>query len=107
MQQTFVDEKSLKSLEDYAVFLTSGLYTLQTLYNLQTQAINAGILLEDHAERVNTILWDIRRLLHQYKQQLDGVLELTGEFDASVIIQKLQKAQITKARSLTRKKVQK
>lgn len=105
MDHTYVDEKSLKTLEDYAVFLTSSLITLNTLHNLEVRAIEIGIMKEDQAERSNTILWDLRRLMKQYQTQIESVLELLPEeFSVDTIIDKLKNKELTKARSLTRKK---
>lgn len=104
MDHTFVDEKSLKTLEDYSVFLTSGMLSLMTLQNIQVRAIEIGIMKEDQAERANTIIWDIRRLINLFQKQTDSVLEmLPDDFNHVAIIEKLMKANVKKARSLTRK----
>jgi hypothetical protein len=104
MHHTYVDEKSLKSLEDLALHLTGHLISLQTLHNTQVQAIQIGIMTEDMNERANTIAWDIRRLLKLYKHQLEAVLELLpDDFNAAATIQKLQVAELKKARAMTKK----
>jgi len=104
MDHTFVDEKNLKTLEDYAVFLTSGMLTLMTLQNLQVRALEIGIMKEDHAERANTIIWDLRRLMKQYQTQTEQVLEmLPDDFNHEAIIEKLKQGELKKARSMTRK----
>lgn len=104
MDHTFVDEKNLKSLEDYSVFLTSGMLSLMTLQNLQVRAIEIGIMKEDQAERANTIVWDIRRLIKLYQDQTESVLEmLPDDFNHIAIIEKLKQRELTKARSMTRK----
>jgi hypothetical protein len=104
MDHTFVDEKSLKSLEDYAVFLTSGMITLMTLQNIQVHAIKIGIMKEDMNERANTIIWDVRRQIKLYEEQLKEVLDLLPEdFTADAIIEKLKVKHIAKAREMTRK----
>lgn len=104
MDHTFVDEKSLKSLEDYAVFLTSGLITLMTLQNIQVHAIKIGILKEDMNERANTMIWDLRRQVKLYENQLSEVLDLLPEdFTADAVIERLKLKQIAKAREMTRK----
>lgn len=103
MDHTYVDEKSLKSLEDYAIFLTSGMLSLMTLQNIQVRAIEIGIMPEDLNERANTMVWDVRRQIQMYQQQLNAVLELLPEdFNAVPIIEKLKKKELTKARSLIR-----
>ena len=76
MDLTIVDVKNLKNLEDLALHLTVGIHSLITLYNYQVRSIEIGIMKEDMNERANTILWDIRRLMIQYKHQLEAVLEL-------------------------------
>ena len=105
MDHTFVDANSMKSLEDYAIFLISGILSLKTLHNLQVRAIEIGILKEDMAERANTALWDLRRLMQIYQEQVNTVLELLPEdFNGQAIIAKLQETEMKKARSMTRKK---
>ena len=104
MDHTYVDEKSLKSLEDLAVHLTAGMYTLMTMNNFQVRSIEIGIMKEDMNERSNTMIWDIRRLIKHYQTQLENVLELLPpEFNANETIKKMQAAQLKKARALTRK----
>lgn len=104
MDHTYVDAKSLKSLEDLAVLLASALLSLQTLHNAQVRAIEIGIMKEDMNERANTIAWDLRRLLQLYQTQLESVLELLpDDFNAISTIEKLKLAEIKKARAMTRK----
>ncbi len=104
MNHTFIDEKSLKNLEDYAVFLTSGILTLNTLHNLQVRGIEIGILSEDMAERSNTILWDLRRLMKHYQNQLESVLEcLPDTFNAASIIETMKQKELVRARAMTKK----
>ncbi len=105
MDLTYVDEKSLKTLEDYAVFLVTGMLTFKTLQNQQVRAIEIGIMKEDMSERANTIIWDIRRLIKLYQDQTEAVLELIpDDFNALEIVANLQKRELTKARSMIRKK---
>lgn len=104
MEVTFVDAKKLKTLEDYSVALISGMLSLRTLEEYHKRAVDIGILTEDLSCRANTIIWDIRRMLKLYKDQVESVLELLpDEFNATMIIENLKKQHITKARSLTRK----
>jgi hypothetical protein len=104
MDHTFVDDKSLKTLEDYAVFLTGGLISLMTLQNIQVKAIELGIMPEDLNERANTIIWDVRRQIQLYQHQLNSVLELLpDDFSAMNTLKKLQADHIKKSKSLTRK----
>jgi hypothetical protein len=101
---TYVDEKKLKTLEDYAVFIGTAMLTLTTLQNYEIRAIEIGILPEDMNTRSNTLIWDIRRLITMYKVQLEHVLDLVpDDFNASAIIEKLKKTELTKARSMIRK----
>lgn len=105
MDHTYVDSKNLKTLEDYAIFLASALLSLVTLQNLEIRAIEIGIMKEDMAERSNTMIWDSRRLMKLYKDQLEATLELLPEdFNHLEVMKKLQAQQLTKARSLTRRK---
>lgn len=105
MDHTYVDEKSLKSLEDLSVFLATGIFSLSTLHNLQVRALEIGILTEDAAERSNTMIWDLRRLMKLYQEQLETVWDLLPEeFNAQETIVKLKQAEMKKARSFLRKK---
>lgn len=104
MDHTFVDEKSLKSLEDYAVFLTSNMISLMTLQNIEVRAIEIGIMKEDQAERSNTMVWDLRRLMKLYQNQLESVLELLpDDFNAMPIIHRLKEKERDKACAMIRK----
>ncbi len=104
MDLTYVDAKNLKNLEGYAVALTTGMLSLKTLENFHIRAIEIGILPEDLSCRCNTIVWDLRRMIKLYKDQLESVLELLpDDFNATSIIDMLKKSELTKARQMTRK----
>jgi hypothetical protein len=104
MDHTFVDEKSLKSLEDLAVMLTSAMVSLMTLHNIQVKAIEIGIMPEDLAERANIIAYDIRRLMNLHRAQTEAVLDLLpDDFNHEVIIEKLKAGEMKKVRSMARK----
>jgi hypothetical protein len=104
MDHTFVDEKSLKTLEDYAVFLGSAMLSLLTLQNIQVRALEIGIMKEDQNERANTMIWEIRRLISLFQKQTDSIMEmLPDDFDAVKVIEKLKEKELTKARAMTRK----
>lgn len=104
MDLTFVDEKNLNSLEDLAIYLTTAIFTLMTLQNHQVKALEIGIMKEDQAERANTMIWDLRRLMNMYKEQTQSVLDmLPDDFNHEAIIEKLKQRELTKARSMTRK----
>lgn len=99
MDHTPVDVKSLKSLEDLAIHLTAGMYSLMTMNNFQVRAIELGIMKEDMNERSNTIIWDLRRLLKHYQTQLESVLELLpDDFNPNEVIKNLQKEKVKKTR---------
>lgn len=103
MEHTFVDEKSLKSLEDYAVIACSAVLTLTTLQNFQVRAIEIGIMPEDMNERANTMIWDLRRLIKQYQDQANSALEIIGDgFDHGAVIDRLKKKELVRARAMTR-----
>jgi hypothetical protein len=96
--------KSLKTLEDLAVFLSTAILSLTTLHNTQVRAIEIGIMKEDMNERANTIAWDLRRLIKLYEVQLVEVLELLPEgFTPQETVEKLQKGIIKKVKSKTKK----
>lgn len=105
MELTYVDDTGLKSLEDMSVFLATGILSLNTLHNQQVRALEIGIMPEDAAERSNTMIWDLRRLMKLYQEQLETVWDLLPEgFNAQEVINKLQKQELKRARSMTRKK---
>lgn len=105
MDLTYVDAKNLKDLEGYAVSLAMGILSLSTLEKFHIRAVEIGILPEDLSCRSNTIVWDLRRLMKLYQDQLEGVLELVpDDFNAQTIIASLQQAELKKARQMTRKK---
>lgn len=105
MDYTNVDVKSLKTLEDLAVFLSTAILSLATLHNTQIRAIELGIMKEDMNERANTISWDLRRLLKLYELQLVEVLEILPDgFSPHETIEKLKKSIIKKVRLKKEKK---
>jgi hypothetical protein len=104
MDHTYVDEKSLKTLEDYAVILAGAMLSLKTLQNFQVRALEIGIMPEDMNEIATTIIWDLRRLINLYKGQIEATFELIpDDFNAQEIIKKMKAGELTKARSMTRK----
>ncbi|MFI0477754.1 MAG: hypothetical protein ACH349_01325 [Candidatus Rhabdochlamydia sp.] len=75
-----------------------------TLQNIQVRALDIGIMKEDQAERANTIIWDLRRLMKLYKDQTESILEMIpDDFDYVAIIEKLKQGELKKARSMTKK----
>ncbi len=104
MNLTYVDDNSLKSLEDYAVFMTAAMLTFKTLQNFQVRAIEIGIMPQEMNERANTIIWDLRRLINLSKDQLEAILALVpDDFDATAVIETMKRQQLTKARQMTRR----
>ncbi len=104
MDHTLVDVKSLKSLEDLSVFLSTGFLSLNTLHNVQIRSVEIGIMKEDMNERANTIAWDLRRLMKLYEQQLHDVLELLPNgVDVEKTIKKFQKGIQTMAKKRSQK----
>jgi len=105
VDHTYVDAKNLKNLEQYAIALSCGIFSLKTLESFEIRVIDIGILTEDLECRSNTLLWDIRRLIKIYSDQLEGTLELVpDDFNTDTILEILKKQTLTKARSITRKR---
>lgn len=104
MDLSLVDAKQMKTLESYGVALITGMISLQTLASYHVRAVEIGILKEDHIERCNTILWDIKRLLAQYKTQTEAVLELLPDaFSIETVVEALKKNQVTQAKKMIKK----
>ena len=105
MAHTPVDVKSLKTLEDLAIHLTTAIYSLMTLNNFQVRSIETGMMKEDMNERGNTIIWDLRRLMNHYQLQLDSTLELLpSKFDPKNHIKKMIKSQHKETRKKLKEK---
>jgi len=108
MDLTYVDEKNLKTLEEYAVYLGLAKLSLTSLYNHQVQALEIGSLTEELRTRISTILWDLRRAIKQCEDQLEDTLKLLPDtFNAVTIIEQLKAKELTAARRMLRKKVTK
>jgi len=104
VDHTYLDEKSLKNLEDYTVLLGSAILTLQTLHNLQVKSLEIGIMPEDMSERATSIIWSLRALMKHYDTQLNSALELIGDdFDHESVISRLKEKELVRARAMTRK----
>lgn len=100
---TYVSPDKIKTLEEYAFSLVTGIISLKTLLEFHATAIKIGILSEDQECRANTIAWDCGRLFKLYKEQMESVLELLPEnlnFDS--IIEKLKDVEVSKARQVIR-----
>jgi hypothetical protein len=85
---SFVNAKSLKTLEHYAAALLSGMISLGTLELFHQQALKKGILDEDEQETAKTICWELQRLLALYRTQINHVLERT-ELDEKTVLNSL------------------
>ncbi len=104
MDFKLVEAKKMKTLEDYAIALVLGMISLQTLDSYHVRAVELGILKEDQDCRSNTIVWDLRRMIKLYRDQLESILELLPtDFDMERILNELKKHEITKAKQLTRR----
>ena len=102
---SYVNADKMKSLEEYAISLVMGLVSLKTLEGFHIKAIDLGVLKEDQECRLNTIIWDIKRLIKLYQDQLASVLELIpDDFNIDSIMDSLRKQELTRARSIVRKK---
>ncbi len=105
MDLKIVEARKMKSLEEYSMALVLGLISLQTLDSYHVRAIELGILKEDMACQANTIAWDLRRAMKQYRDQLESVLDLLPEdFDYQQIITNLQAHEKVKTKQVIRKK---
>lgn len=105
MEVTYVDATKLKTLEEYALALASGMISLKTLEEYQKMAVKIGLIPEDMNCRANTMIWDLSRMMRLYHDQLEGTLELLPEdFDITETITLLKKQELTRARQMTRKK---
>lgn len=77
MKNLIVNPDNLKTIEQYAAGLMTGLISLETIDKLQVTAYREGLLTEDEAELGKTICWEIRRLVGLHNQQLENILEHT------------------------------
>lgn len=104
MEMSYVDPGAIETLEHYAVALTLGLMSMQTLAQFHVSAVDKGILADDMIQRTKVILWDIMRTGEQYKDQLRAVLELLPEdFNAESVMEEFKRKEIERAKHLTRK----
>ncbi len=73
----FVSAEQMKTIEDYAASLLSGIISLQTLASFHLQAESKGLLQSDESEACKTMIWEIRRLINIYLTQMKSILERT------------------------------
>lgn len=103
MDHTYADEKSLKSLEDLAVYLGAGRLSLKTLLIAQIQSIKIGIMPDDMNQRASNLVNQLQHLCKLYEDQLQDTLELLPEdFNAVPVIERLKRDELKIARSMTR-----
>lgn len=104
MDHTFVDEKSLKSLEELVVLLGGGKASLQTLLIIQAKAIKSGIMPEDMNVRSAHMIGCLQDMIKLYENQIYACLELLPEnFKAEPVIERLKKQELVRARAMLRK----
>lgn len=104
MDLTYVDIKKMNSLEHYAMSLMTGMLSLKTLENFHIRAIDLGLMPEDMMCQANTMVWDIRRLLKIYQNQMECALELIGgDFDVNGILTHLRKDNATQRKRSAKK----
>lgn len=103
MDLTYVDDKSLKSLEELIVFLATGKASLKTLLILQVKAIKAGLMTEDMNERAAHMIGCLQDLMKLYEKQMETCLELLpDDFKAEPVIERLKKQELVRARAMIR-----
>lgn len=81
----FVCAEKLENLEDYATSLLTGIASLKTLGAYHVKAVDSGLLDQDEEEMANSILWELKRVLHMYKTQMQNVLERTSINEDQII----------------------
>ena len=75
---SFVNAEDLKSIEDYAAALLTGMASLRTLYSYHLCAMDKGILThEDEIKVAESIRFGIDSLLRLYKAQVENMLDKT------------------------------
>jgi hypothetical protein len=73
----FVTSDKLENLEQYGVSFVVGMITIQTLESFHIVALRKGILSDEEAEIVQTICWELRRLMALYKTCMEKILDRT------------------------------
>lgn len=95
--------ENMETLEQYGVTCILGLISLKSLFTYQQRAIDLGILKEDEECRLNTMAWDISRLMRLYQQQAESILErLPGTLNLDEALKELTK-QTKKKRNAKKK----
>jgi hypothetical protein len=105
MDLKYSDEKNIKTIEDYGFALVLGLLSLRTLSNTQSRVLELGILSEDEMLKASTIIWELHRNMKLYQEQFDDVIKKIPQgIDVNVMLDKLRKRELTKARNLVKKR---
>lgn len=89
MQPIFVSSTELKSIEHFASWVMVALTSLSSMEAYNVQALRTGILDEDEREQVATIMWEIKRLINQYRTLMEHLLERT-DIDEQEILERLK-----------------
>lgn len=72
----FVNAEELKTIEDYATALLTGMASLRTLYAYHLCAFDKGLLQnEDEIKLAESIRFNIDTLLRLYKTQVENMLD--------------------------------
>lgn len=71
----FVNASELKTIEQYGASLLSSIISLKTLEQFHVHAFAKGLLDDDELECGKTIIWEIRRLIGLYKNQIDNIVQ--------------------------------
>lgn len=104
MDLTYVDIKKMNSLEHYAAALITGMLSLKTLENFHIRATELGIMPEDMMCNANTIVWDIRRLLKIYQNQIERCLELIpDDFKVEAVFSSIKRDNATQVKRSAKK----
>lgn len=92
MELKLVNAKEMNSLEQYLFAIVTGMLSIKTIAEFHIQAIKLGILKEDQECRVNTIIWDCKRILKILQDQAESIKELLpDEFSIENVIKELAK----------------
>lgn len=104
MDHTFVDEKSLKTLDELVVFLGANVISLRTLLILQAKSIKCGIMKEDMNVRSAHIIGCIQDLIRLYEKQMEACFDLLpDDFNSKTVTESLQKQELVRARAMIKK----
>ena len=85
----FIDADKIKTLEQYAASLLSGMISLRSLEQYHISAMAKGLLEEDEEETCKTVCWELRRLMQLYLKQYDQINQ-RAPIDEDEVIKSLQ-----------------